>query len=177
MLSLPGSAYLYQGEELGLPDSTDMPDDVRQDPTWPRSGHVDRGRDGARVPMPWQGDQPSYGFGPSEKTWLPQPASYAALAVDRQLGAPGSTLELYRALLAVRRERALGAGSLSWLAGYSEDVVAFVNTKANSERSLVVTNLGAEPVAVPTGTTVLLSSGPLTPDGRVPTDTTVWLTE
>jgi len=177
MLSLPGSAYLYQGEELGLPDSTDMPDDVRQDPTWPRSGHVDRGRDGARVPMPWQGDQPSYGFGPSEKTWLPQPASYAALAVDRQLGAPGSTLELYRALLAVRRERALGAGSLSWLAGYSEDVVAFVNTKANSERSLVVTNLGAEPVAVPTGTTVLLSSAPLTPDGRVPTDTTAWLTE
>src|SRR6185436_9126747 len=176
MLSLPGSAYLYQGEELGLPDSTDMPDDVRQDPTWPRSGHVDRGRDGARVPMPWQGDQPSYGFGPSEKTWLPQPAWYAALAVDRQLGAPGSTLELYRALLAVRRERALGAGSLSWLAGYSQDVVAFVNTSANSERVLVVTNLGAEPVAVPVGAQVLLSSGPLTPDGLVPTDTPVWLT-
>src|SRR4029079_11484167 len=127
MLSLPGSAYLYQGEELGLPDSTDMPDDVRQDPTWPRSGHVERGRDGARVPMPWQGDQPSYGFGPSEKTWLPQPASYAALAVDRQVGDPGSTLELYRALLAARRERALGAGSLSWLEGCSEDAVAFVN--------------------------------------------------
>ena len=104
MLALPGSAYLYQGEELGLPDSTDLPDDVRQDPTWPRSGHADRGRDGCRVPMPWEGDQPSYGFGPSDKSWLPQPASYAALAVDRQVGVRGSTLELYRALLAARRE-------------------------------------------------------------------------
>jgi alpha-glucosidase len=171
MLALPGSAYLYQGEELGLPDSTDMPDDVRQDPTWPRSGHVDRGRDGARVPMPWQGDQPSYGFGPSGKTWLPQPAAYGALAVDRQLGAPGSTLELYRALLAARSERALGAGALTWRGGYGEDVVAFVNT----EGVLVVTNLGPEAVRVPAGAKVLASSGALTPEGLVPTDTTVWL--
>ncbi|MEO8518585.1 MAG: glycoside hydrolase family 13 protein, partial [Dermatophilaceae bacterium] len=86
MLALPGSAYVYQGEELGLPDSTDMPDDLRQDPTWPRSGHTERGRDGCRVPMPWEGDRPSYGFGPTGLTWLPQPASYAALAVDRQQG-------------------------------------------------------------------------------------------
>jgi alpha-glucosidase len=177
MLALPGSAYLYQGEELGLPDSTDMPDDVRQDPTWPRSGHTERGRDGARVPMPWEGDQPAYGFGPSERTWLPQPAFYATLAVDRQVGAPGSTLELYRGLLAVRRERGLGAGSLTWLEGYSEAVVAVVNTPASSERVLVITNLGQEPVAVPEGAHKLLSSGPLTPDGLVPTDTTVWLTE
>ncbi|MDQ1484161.1 MAG: alpha-glucosidase, partial [Actinomycetota bacterium] len=63
MLALPGSSYIYQGEELGLPESTDMPDDVRQDPTWSRSGHTERGRDGARVPMPWEGDRPSYGFG------------------------------------------------------------------------------------------------------------------
>lgn len=176
MLALPGSAYLYQGEELGLPDSTDMPDDVRQDPTWPRSGHTERGRDGCRVPMPWEGDQPSYGFGPSEQTWLPQPASYAALAVDRQVGVEGATLELYRALLAARRERGLGVGSLSWLEGYPEEVVAFVNASASSERVLVITNLGPEPVAVPGGAQRLLSSGPLTPEGLVPTDTTVWLT-
>jgi alpha-glucosidase len=176
MLVLPGSAYLYQGEELGLPDSTDLPDDVRQDPTWSRSGHADRGRDGCRVPMPWEGDRPSYGFGPSERTWLPQPASYAALAVDRQLGAPGSTLELYRALLAARRERGLGAGSLSWLEGCSEAVVAFVNVSPSPGRVLVLANLGPEPTAVPEGAQVLLSSDPLTPDGLVPTDTTVWLT-
>jgi len=176
MLALPGSAYLYQGEELGLPDSTDMPDGVRQDPTWPRSGHTDRGRDGCRVPMPWEGDRPSYGFGPSDQTWLPQPASYAALAVDRQLGVEGSTLELYRALLAARRERGLGLGSLSWLEGYSEQVLAFVNASAAGEGVLVITNFGAEPVALPVGAGTLLSSGPLGDGGTVPTDTTVWLT-
>jgi alpha-glucosidase len=174
MLALPGSAYLYQGEELGLPDSTDMPDEVRQDPTWPRSGHGERGRDGCRVPMPWEGDQPSYGFGPSDKSWLPQPASYAALAVDRQVGAEDSTLELYRALLAARRERGLGAGSLTWLAGYSEDVVAFANVSAPGERVLVITNLGRSPIAVPGAARKLLSSGPYS-QGLVPTDTTVWL--
>jgi len=175
MLALPGSSYIYQGEELGLPDSTDMPDDVRQDPTWSRSGHTERGRDGCRVPMPWEGDRPSYGFGPSGRTWLPQPASYAALAVDRQAGAPGTTLELYRALLASRREHGLGAGSLSWLGDYPEEVVAFVNEPAAGERVLVITNLGAEPVAAPAGAQILVSSGPLTPQGLVPTDTTVWL--
>jgi alpha-glucosidase len=175
MLALPGSSYLYQGEELGLPDSTDMPDDVRQDPAWPRSGHTERGRDGCRVPMPWEGDKPSYGFGPSDQTWLPQPASYAALAVDRQVGAPDSTLELYRALLATRRDRVLGAGSLSWLGGYPDEVVAFVNEPAAGERVLVIANLGSLPVAVPGGARILVSSGPLTPLGLVPTDTAVWL--
>ena len=176
MLALPGSSYLYQGEELGLPDSTDMPDDARQDPTWPRSGHTERGRDGCRVPMPWEGDRPSYGFGPSGQTWLPQPTSYRTLAVDRQVGVEGSTLELYRALLATRRARGLGAGSMSWLEGYPADVVALVNAPATGARVLVITNFGPSPVTVPPGTTLLLSSGPLTPFGTVPTDTTVWLT-
>ena len=176
MLALPGSSYLYQGEELGLPDSTDMPDDARQDPTWPRSGHAERGRDGCRVPMPWEGDRPSYGFGPSGQTWLPQPTSYRTLAVDRQVGVEGSTLELYRALLATRRARGLGAGSMSWLEGYPADVVALVNAPATGARVLVITNFGRSPVTVPPGTTLLLSSGPLTPLGMVPTDTTVWLT-
>jgi alpha-glucosidase len=128
------------------------------------------------VPMPWEGDRPSYGFGPSEKTWLPQPSSYAALAVDRQLGVQGATLELYRALLALRRQHGLGVGSLSWLEGYSQDVLAFVNVSAAGERVLVITNFGAESVAVPEGATTLLSSGPLGDGGTVPTDTTVWLT-
>jgi alpha-glucosidase len=174
MLALPGSSYIYQGEELGLPDSTDMPDHHRQDPTWPRSGFDERGRDGCRVPMPWEADRPSYGFGPSDHTWLPQPASYAALAVDRQVGAPDSTLELYRALLAMRREQGLGAGSLGWLEGYGRDVVAFVNEPAAGERVLVITNLGAEPVEVPEGAQILLASSPLTLQGVVPTDTTIW---
>ncbi len=175
MLALPGSSYLYQGEELGLPDSTDMPDHHRQDPSWERSGRTERGRDGCRVPMPWVADAPSLGFGPSDQTWLPQPASYAALAVDQQDGVEGSTLELYRALLATRRARALGTGSLTWVEGLPEEVVAFAVTpaEADRERTLVVTNLGEAPVALPEGAQVLLSSSPLEEDA-IPADTTVW---
>ncbi len=115
MLALPGSAYLYQGEELGLPEATELPDELREDPTWERSGHTSRGRDGCRVPIPWEGGAPSYGFGPSEQSWLPQPEVYGELAVDRQVGVPGSTLELYRTILRLRRELGLGRGELSWL--------------------------------------------------------------
>ncbi|WP_414695814.1 glycoside hydrolase family 13 protein [Oryzihumus sp.] len=173
MLALPGSAYLYQGEELGLPDSTDMPDEFRQDPTWERSGQTERGRDGCRVPLPWEADRPAFGFGPSADTWLPQPAVYGRYAVDQQEGLEGSTLELYRALLATRRERALGVGSFTWVEGYGEDVVAFV-VDAAGERTLVVTNLGSADVALPEAASVLLSSAPLGADGTVGTDTTVW---
>ena len=175
MLALPGSSYLYQGEELGLPDSTDLPDHLRQDPTWARSGHNERGRDGCRVPIPWEGDRPSYGFGPTGQTWLPQPTSYRALSVDRQAGVTGSTLELYRTLLATRRVHGLGAGSLSWLSGYPQDVLAFINEPATGDRILVITNFGAEPVAVPRGARVLVCSGPMTAAGFLPTDTTIWL--
>ena len=173
MLALPGSAYLYQGEELGLPDSTDMSDEFRQDPAWERSGRTERGRDGCRVPLPWEADRPAFGFGPSAGTWLPQPEVYGRYAVDQQEGVEGSTLELYRALLATRRERALGVGSFTWVEGYGEDVVAFV-VDAAGERTLVVTNLGTAHVALPEGASVLPSSSPLGEDGTVGTDTTVW---
>ena len=149
MLALPGSAYLYQGEELGLPDSTDLPDDMRQDPTFVRSGGEEKGRDGCRVPMPWTRDAPGHGFGPGPATWLPQPNVYGRYAVDQQDGVAGSTLELYRALLLPRRELSLGSGSLAFVRGYGPDVVAFVNGSAEVSRLLVVANLGAEPVALP----------------------------
>src|SRR6478736_4563865 len=173
MLSLPGGAYIYQGEELGLPDSTDMPAQFRQDPTFARTAGAETGRDGCRVPIPWSADGPSLGFGPGVSTWLPQPDVYADYAVDRQEGVAGSTLELYRALLAARRELSLGTGSLTWVEGYGADVVALTNGGQDRERVLVVTNLGAEPVELPEGVDVLVASGPLE-DGLVPTDTTVW---
>jgi len=176
MLALPGASYLYQGEELGLPDSTDMPDEVRQDPTFVRSHGVELGRDGCRVPMPWTSAGPSLGFGPSKAAWLPQPASYADYTVDQQVGRDGSTLELYRSLLSVRREHRLGEGSLRWLEEYAgqPDVVAFANERVDGGSVAVVTNLGAAPVSLPLGT-VLLSSVELEADGVVPTDTTVWV--
>jgi alpha-glucosidase len=174
MLALPGGAYIYQAEELGLPESTDMPGEFRQDPTFIRTQGKEIGRDGCRVPIPWEKDAPSFGFGPTDATWLPQPAVYGEYAVDQQDGVEGSTLELYRALLATRRERSLGVGGLAVVEGYGDDVVALANTGQAGGATLVLTNLGASPVALPEGATVLVSSGPLADDGSVPTDTTVW---
>ena len=168
MLGLPGSAYLYQGEELGLPEHTTMPDEFREDPTWERSGHAERGRDGCRVPIPWEADSPSYGFGPTDASWLPQPASWSEYALDRQRGVPGSTYELYRTALRLRAEHGLGLGTLTW-EDAGDGVLAFRNGDV-----LVLTTFGAEPAALPAGAEVLVSSGPLDEDGRVPQDVTVW---
>ena len=168
MLALPGSAYLYQGEELGLPEVTDLPDEYRQDPAWFRSGHAERGRDGCRVPIPWEADAPSYGFGPSDASWLPQPPVWAEYALDRQRGVAGSTYEMYRVALRLRREHRLGAAELTWVETPS-NVLAF-----RVGDVLVQTNFGSVPAELPPRAAVLLSSEPLTDDGRVPQDVTVW---
>jgi alpha-glucosidase len=169
MLALPGSVYLYQGEELGLPEVIDLPDDARQDPTWFRTNHERYGRDGCRVPLPWESTAPSYGFGPTDASWLPQPEQWAELARDVQRDDAASTLSLYRDALALRRAHDLGAGTLEWLAGYPESTLAFRNGDV-----VVIANAGDSPVDLPDGD-VLLSSEPF--DGRtLPADTTVWLT-
>ena len=185
MLALPGSAYLYQGEELGLPEHTALDDDLRQDPAWWRSGHAERGRDGCRVPLPWAAAEPGFGFSATGATWLPQPASWSAYALDAQQGAAGSTYELYRGALTLRRELDLGAGSLAWaeLADGVDpaSVLALVNSGV-----LVLANLGSAPVPLPAGATVLIASGPLEASDPtavvgaeqvtlVPSDTTVWV--
>jgi alpha-glucosidase len=168
MLALPGSAYLYQGEELGLPEDTEIPDELRQDPAWFRSGHTERGRDGCRVPIPWEADAPSYGFGPSDRSWLPQPPEWAEYARDRQVGVPGSTYELYREALRLRRAHDLGNSTLTWV-DTPADVLAF-----RTGGLLVLTNFGGAPAELPIRSRVLLSSEPLDADGRVPTDVTIW---
>ncbi|MFD1715304.1 glycoside hydrolase family 13 protein [Amnibacterium flavum] len=168
MLALPGSAYLYQGEELGLPEVVDLPDEAREDPTFRRTGGEKYGRDGCRVPIPWESDAPAYGFSPTGASWLPQPGEWSELARDAQAGVPGSTLELYRAALAERVASGLGTGALSWLGGFGDSVVAFVNAGVT-----VIANVGEIPVELPIGE-VLLSSEAL--DGAtLPPDTTVWL--
>ncbi len=179
MLTLPGSAYLYNGEELGLPDHTALPDHVRQDPAFRRTAGEETGRDGCRVPIPWVAGEPAFGFSPQDRSWLPQPLVYGPLAVDRQEGVPGSTLELYRTMLRLRRERGLGVGRLEWLEGYDAAVVALRVTPTGVEGedlvpTTVLANLGPAPVTLPAGQEVLLSSGPLE-DGRLPQDVTVWL--
>ena len=168
MLALPGSAYLYQGEELGLPEVVELPGEVRQDPTWFRTDGERYGRDGCRVPIPWTADAPAYGFNDSGATWLPQPTEWARLARDVQEGDPDSTLWLYRELLATRRAEDLGAGSLAWLDGYGDDVIAFRNGNVT-----VIANASDAPVELPTGT-VLVASEPFD-GGALPADTAVWM--
>jgi len=168
MLALPGSSYLYQGEELGLPEVIDLPDEARQDPSFFRTGGETYGRDGCRVPLPWEADAPGAGFGPTTASWLPQPEAWASYARDTQRGVPGSTLELYRTLLALRREYDLGSGTLEWLPSEEPDVLVLRNGGIT-----VVANTGAGSTARPAGR-VLVASGPLG-DDRIPGDTTAWL--
>lgn len=169
MLGLPGSAYLYQGEELGLPEHTTLPDHLRQDPTWEQSNHQRRGRDGCRVPIPWQSDAPAYGFSPTGRAWLPQPESFRSLARDQQVNDAGSTLNMYRAALTQRRARGLGDGHLEWLTHPGGRVVAFRNAGVT-----VMINMTGHEVPLPPGE-VVLASGTVGSDGELPADTTVWM--
>jgi alpha-glucosidase len=170
MLALPGSVYLYQGEELGLPEVHDLPIDVLDDPVWFRSGHTRKGRDGCRVPIPWRADGPSFGFGEGA-AWLPQPSCWGEYAVERQDGVPGSFLELYRAALRIRRTQLVADDELDWLDGQADGVLAL--RRGSGVRCLV--NLGTEPVPLPDGQ-LLLASGPLG-EGQLPPDAAVWVRE
>ncbi|WP_329274305.1 glycoside hydrolase family 13 protein [Streptomyces sp. NBC_01451] len=168
MLALPGSSYVYQGEELGLPEVADLPAEALQDPIWEQTAHTGKGRDGCRVPLPWTTTGPSYGFG-AGGAWLPQPPAFASYAVEAQDGVEGSTLELYRAALALRR-RLLDGEDLTWAAESAPGVLDLTRT----DGWRCVTNLSATPVELPPGE-VLLSSAPLEGDGRLGPDTTAWL--
>jgi alpha-glucosidase len=174
MLALPGGAYVYQGEELGLAEVEDLPDDVLQDPNWVQSGHTDRGRDGCRVPIPWSGFDPPFGFSPSGVTappWLPQPAAWRQETVQAETGDERSMLELYRRALRLRRAHpALGDGQLSWLPAPA-GALAF----AREPGFACIVNLSAEPVAPPRPSELLISSRELDADGRIPADTAAWL--
>ncbi|MEU4371424.1 glycoside hydrolase family 13 protein [Micromonospora chersina] len=172
-LALPGAAYVYQGEELGLWEVEDIPYELRQDPMWERSGRVDPGRDGCRVPLPWAGDTPPFGFSPdgtAAAPWLPQPADWKDRTVRAQTGDPHSMLELYRAAIGIRRsEAALGDGGLTWLPA-PDKVLAF----ARDPGFTCVVNLSAAAVPLPAHERLLLASGPLD-DDRLPPDTAAWL--
>jgi len=172
-MALPGSVYVYQGEELGLWEVEDIPDELRQDPIWHRTGGVDPGRDGSRVPLPWAGLEPPFGFSPPASAappWLPQPKEWRDLTVEIETGDPDSMLELYRTALHLRRgEPGLGDGPMTWRPA-PHGVLAFDRGTALR----CVANLSLVPVELPAGSAVLLASG-LLDGGRLPTDTAVWL--
>jgi alpha-glucosidase len=171
-LSLPGGAYVYQGDELGLPEVEDLPEDVLDDPTWERSGHTVRGRDGCRVPIPWSGSAPPFGFSPgTDQPWLPQPAHWSTLTAESESGDPRSHLNLYKAALRIRRDHpALGEGRLTW----DENAPAGVLSFTREPGFRCVTNLGEAPISLPAHQKLLLTSEPLA-DGKLPVDATAWL--
>ncbi|GAA3924410.1 glycoside hydrolase family 13 protein [Actinomadura viridis] len=183
MLALPGSAYIYQGEELGLAEVQDLPEEFLMDPQ--RARDPESGRDGCRVPLPWSGDAPPFGFGPGG-SWLPMPPHWADLTVERQARDPESMLSLYRAALRIRREHpALGDGTLRWLVGppgtlvFSREAPPGAGDGTTGDRRLLTcaVNLGDRTVRVPPYGRALLASGPIRPDGEcvvLPPDTAVW---
>ena len=167
-LALPGAMFLYNGSELGLPNA-DLPDDVLQDPTWERSNHQERGRDGCRVPLPWEGDEPPFGFSTSESTWLPIPAAWKGLTVEAQLEDVGSTLSLYRQAIELRSMRPeFGGAEIDWY-GSPPGCLAFRRRGG----LICALNTTTAPIPLPPGE-VLLSSTPIV-DGQLPADAAVWL--
>lgn len=171
LLGLPGSTYFYQGEELGLQEVVDIPADKRQDPTFFDTDGLRLGRDGCRVPIPWEAtpaEGDSFGFG-TNGAHLPQPAWFKDYAVDVEDADPASTLNLYREALRKRRELEEGSERLAWVRTDRDDVLQFQRPNGWN----VVTNFGDEPFALPDGTEVLAASEPV--DGLVvPGATTVW---
>jgi len=168
MLALPGAVFIYNGEELGLPDA-ELPDEVLQDPTWERSGHTERGRDKCRVPIPWSGDTPPFGFSSSADTWLPMPEEWAKLTVERQRADPDSTLSFFRRALELRRGRCEFDGGVIELQAAPSDSLIF-----RRHGGLVCAlNAGDRPMALPPGE-LILSSARLVA-GQLPPDAAAWI--
>lgn len=172
MLALAGSSYLYQGEELGLPEHTTLAPEFRQDPTFFRTNGKRLGRDGCRVPLPWEaGAGSANGFNSTGKAWLPQPEIYASYSRDQQDGVTGSTLELYKHALKLRRDLKLGEGSFEWASDFiSENSLGFRNGEI-----LVVHNFGHAPIELPTGDIIASSLAGMKAGHPLAADQTVWI--
>ena len=172
MLGIPGGAYLYQGEELGLPEHTTLEGKYRQDPTFSRTKGERVGRDGCRVPLPWEADGGlSFGFNSTGESWLPAPATYKKYARDVQEGVAGSTLELYKKLIATRKNLALGSGEFRWAPEYSSaNSLAYVNNGV-----LVLSNFGPELKTVPAGEIIVSTQSSLTAGGQLEANQSAWI--
>ena len=170
MLGLPGSSYIYQGEELGLPEHTTLDASFREDPTFFRTKGERVGRDGCRVPIPWESDKPAYGFNNTGKSWLPQPENYRRYARSEQRGVAGSTLELYRQLLKIRKEFNMGLGNLKWVEELcDETTLAFDNSGVR-----VIANFGGT-VNLPGGELLATTQHDLTVEGVLEHDQVAWI--
>jgi alpha-glucosidase len=168
MLALPGAVFIYNGEELGLPNVA-LPDEALRDPVWERSGHARRGRDACRVPVPWEGDAPPFGFSANPDTWLPIPQEWSALTVQKQLSDADSTLSFFRQAIELRRSRAeFGGSAVEWLDSPADTLVFRL-----SSGLVCALNAGPRATTLPAGEVLLASSALL--DGKLPPNTAAWL--
>ncbi len=168
-LALPGIAFIYHGAELGLPSDFSIPHDRLTDPTWERTGHAETGRDHCRVPIPWEGTGPPYGFSTTDDTWLPMAATWGSLTVEAQLEDAASTLSLYRSAIEIRGSwRGQRTAAVEWY-GAPSGCLAF----RRDDGVVCALNTSGRSVPIPGGT-LLLASGPVT-DHVLPPDTAVWL--
>ncbi len=177
-LSLPGSAYVYQGDELGLPEHTTLDAESREDPTFFRTEGQELGRDGARVPLPWSPVGDGLGFGPNP--WLPQPETFENITVDHQLGNPQSVLNLYKNALRIRHELALGRAEFEWdpMSEQNTQILAYRLTTDSGDTVLVAANAGDAAVEIPeltTGELLLASGQSAVMAGKLAADHTVWI--
>jgi alpha-glucosidase len=169
-LALPGAVFLYNGQELGLPN-VELPDEALRDPTWERSGHTVRGRDGCRIPIPWRGDAPPFGFSTSADSWLPIPPEWESLTVEKQLLNADSTLSFFQRALEIRRSHVGFTGDgIEWLEA-PRDTLAFAR---GDDGLRCVLNAGKQPIPLPDGEPIL-TSAPLL-DGKLPANAAAWLT-
>ena len=170
LLALPGTLFLYVGQELGL-EEADLADELRQDPIFFGSDGAQKGRDGCRVPIPWDREPPGFGF--SERTpWLPIPQTWAPVSVAAQDKDATSPRALYRAALGVRRRSdALHSGSLTWRDAPAGALV-FVR-EHHSDAIVCAVNVSADELPMPSGE-VLLTSEPRLRD-RLPANAAAWV--
>jgi alpha-glucosidase len=168
MLALPGAVFIYNGEELGLPN-VELPDEALRDPVWERSGHTRRGRDACRVPVPWDGDAPPFGFSANPDTWLPIPPEWATLTVEKQLPEANSTLSFFRRAIELRHNRPeFGGSAVEWIDSPIDTLVFRLTSGL-----VCVLNASRRAMALPGGE-VLLASAALV-DGQLPPNTAAWL--
>ena len=170
MLGLPGSSYIYQGEELGLPEHTTLDASFREDPTFFRTKGERVGRDGCRVPIPWESDKPAFGFNTTGKSWLPQPENYRRYARSEQKGVAGSTLELYKQLLKIRKEFKMGLGELKWV----EDLCDETTLVFDNSGVRVIANFGGT-LNLPAGELLVTTQHDLTVEGLLEHDQVAWI--
>ena len=172
LLALPGTVCLYQGQELGL-EEVDLPDEMRQDPVFFRSERRRIGRDSCRVPIPWNQAPPSFGF-TSGTPWLPMPTDWGAASVTTQRGVDGSTLDLIRSAISIRREYEAMRGGFFSRRDSPPGTLVYERAGPN-ETIVCAVNVSGEPLEVPDGEVLLRSD--VSTESPLARDAAAWVLE